>query len=93
MNTHPRGTAVLDRSEVEAALARVAVAAFTYYPEKGIEEPGYVVEEDVEWAMEPLRMLDAERREEWWQRFAAVITDPDADRRAFLADLMALAET
>lgn len=92
MNTQSKGAAVLDRSDVEAALARVAVAAFTHYPEKGIEEPGYVVEEDVEWAMEPLRMLDDRMREEWWVRFTAVIADPAADRRTFIADLMALAE-
>lgn len=92
MNTQPKGAAVLDRSDVEAALARVAVAAFTYYPEKGIEEPGYVVDEDVEWAMEPLRLLDAQGREEWWRRFTAAIADPSTDRRAFIADLMALAD-
>lgn len=92
MNTDPKGTAVIDRSDVEAALARVAVAAFTYYPEKSADEPGYVIEEDVEWAMEPLRMLDHEAREVWWRRVTAVIADPAADRRAFVADLMALAE-
>lgn len=91
MNTQSKGAAVLDRSEVEAALARVAVAAFTYYPEKGIEEPGYVVEEDVEWAMEPLRALDDRTRGEWWQRFTAAIADPAVDRRGFVAELMALA--
>ena len=92
MSTDPKGSAVIDRSDVEAALARVAVAAFTHYPEKSVEEPGYVVEEDVEWAMEPLRMLDHEAREEWWRRFTEVIADPAADRRAFVADLMALAD-
>mgnify|MGYP000037979605 CR=1 FL=1 len=92
MNTQSKGAAVLDRSDVEAALARVAVAAFTYYPEKGIEEPGYVVDEDVEWAMEPLRLPDDQAREEWWLRFTAAIADPAADRRTFISDLMALAD-
>lgn len=92
MNEQTKGTAMLDRSDVEAALARIAVAAFTYYPEKTIEEPGYVVDEDVEWAMGPLRAVDAVAREQWEQRISAVISDPSADRRAFIADLMELAE-
>ncbi|MCK6065776.1 MULTISPECIES: hypothetical protein [Microbacterium] len=92
MNTQPKGAAVLDRSDVEAALARVAVAAFTYYPEKGSEEPGYAVEEDVQWAMEPLLQLNTEDRADWWQRFTAVIADPAANRRAFITELMRLAE-
>lgn len=92
MNTQLKGAVVLDRSHVEAALARVAVAAFTYYPEKGIEEPGYVVDEDVEWAMEPLGTLDDRMREEWWSRFTAAIAISATDRRTFIADLMALAD-
>ncbi len=92
MSVDSKGTVVIDRSDAEAVLARVAVAAFTYYPEKGVDEPGYAVEEDVEWAMERLRMLDPEARAEWWLRVTEVIADPAADRQAFVADLMALAE-
>lgn len=93
MNTRPKEPAVIDRSDAEAALARVAVAAFTYYPEKHTDEPGYVVEEDVEWAVEPLRMLADEAREQWRRRVIRVIVDPAADRQTFVADLMALAGT
>ncbi|MGA1827898.1 hypothetical protein [Microbacterium sp.] len=87
-----KGTTVLDRSDVENAFARVAVAVFTYYPEKIIEEPGYVVDEDVDWAMEPLRSMDAGALDQWRGRVNAVISDPTCDRRAFIADFMALAE-
>lgn len=92
MNERSKGVTVLDRSDVEASLARIAVAAFTYYPEKATEEPGYVVDEDADWAMEPLRAMDADEFEHWRARVSAVISDAAHDRRAFLADLMALAE-
>lgn len=91
MNTQSKGSAVIDRSDLERALARVAVAAFTYYPGKELEEPGYVVDEDVQWAMEPMGVLANEQQAEWRDRFTAVIADPTVDRRKFLSDLMALA--
>ena len=91
MNDQTKGTTVLDRSEVENAFARVAVAAFTYYPEKSIDEPGYVIDEDVDWAMEPLRSMDTADRVHWRMRVVAVISDPASDRQAFIADFMALA--
>lgn len=92
MKDQTKGTTVLDRSEVETAFARVAVAAFTYYPEKSVDEPGYVIEEDVDWAMEPLRSMDADERAHWRERVSAVISDVASDRQAFIADFMALAE-
>ena len=92
MNDNSQARPALNRSDVEAALARIAVATFTYYPEKATEEPGYVVEEDVDWAMGPLRVMDAAQYERWRARVIAVISDASHDRRAFLADLMGLAE-
>ncbi len=83
---------MLDRSEVENAFARVAVAAFTYYADKSIDEPGYAIDEDVDWALEPLRSMDAGALDQWRGRVNAVISDPTCDRRAFIADFMALAE-
>ena len=59
MNDNSQARPALNRSDVEAALARIAVATFTYYPEKATEEPGYLVDEDVDWAMGPLRAMDA----------------------------------
>lgn len=91
MKDQTKGTRVLDRSEVENAFARVAVAAFTYYPDKSIDEPGYVIDEDVDWAMEPLLSMDAAEVAQWRERVSAVISDPACDRQAFTADFMALA--
>lgn len=83
---------VMDRANVEAVLARIAIATFTYYPGKAAIEPGYLVEEDVEWALDPLRALDDARMSTWRERVTAVIVDPPADRRAFIDELMELAE-
>ena len=91
MNSQNKGSAVPQQFKVEVAFARVAVAAFTYYPEKSVEEPGYVVDEDVEWALEPIHEMDAADLGYWRERVRAVISDPTADRRAFLGDFMALA--
>ena len=85
--------AVLDRTEAEAVLARVAVATFTYYPDKPEAEPGYTLREDVDWAVEPMAVLEPVARERWMRRVAEVITEPTVDRRqAFLTDLMALTD-
>ncbi|MAM53906.1 MAG: hypothetical protein CMH35_03505 [Microbacterium sp.] len=92
MNDNSQARPALNRSDVEAALARIAVATFMYYPEKATEEPGYLVDEDVDWAMGPLRAMDADEFERWRARVSAVISDASRDRRAFLADLMSLAE-
>lgn len=92
MKDQTRGSVMLDRSEVENAFARVAVAAFTYYADKSIDEPGYAIDEDVDWALEPLRSMDADDRGHWRERVSAVISDPASDRQAFIADFMALAE-
>ena len=50
------------------------------------------MDEDVDWAMGPLRAMDADEFERWRARVSAVISDASRDRRAFLADLMSLAE-
>ncbi|WP_137846469.1 hypothetical protein [Microbacterium sp. 2FI] len=93
MNTQSKGAGiVLDRSVAEAMLARVAVAAFTYYPGKSEDEPGYTVDEDVDWVMERAGGLDPALAGEWRRRIADVISSQDADHREFVASLMALAE-
>ena len=93
MTTQQIGTrTMIERSTVETVLARVAVAAFQYYPSKATDELGWTVEEDVDWALAPLRSLPAGQNEEWRHRVREVLVNQAADRRAFTADLMALAE-
>lgn len=81
----------IDRSHTEKVLYRVAICAFTYYPEKPEQEPGYDVEQDVAWCTEPL-----EKRLHWadLEMFRNVIrmliTVPTADRRPFIQKLAEL---
>lgn len=82
---------MLDRSQVDAVIYRVAVASFTHYPDKGEREPGYTVEEDLDWCMRPLRHLPPVERDELRRRVLELITDPAADRQAFILQLKALA--
>ena len=89
--TPSRKRPMIDRADTETVLYRVAISAFTYYPGKEREEPGYTVEEDVIWCLAPLvtlpAVLDAMR-----PRIRQLITDSTADRRGFLTTLAQLAE-
>lgn len=90
--THHEGTrTMLDRTQVDATIYRVAIAAFTYYPDKHTTEPGYTVDEDLEWCMRPLRHLPKEERDELRARILELIADPSADRQAFIGYLKSLA--
>ncbi|GAA1661930.1 hypothetical protein [Microbacterium lacus] len=87
------GATMIDRTDTEATLYRVAVSAFTYYPGKEDTETGYRVDEDIDWCAAPLRNLPPELLTQIRERIRTVITDPLADRRAFIDDLGALAST
>jgi hypothetical protein len=98
MTTTPRhpdslttGHPMIDRAEAEATLYRVAVSAFTYYPEKPDVEAGYGVEEDVDWCSAPLISLPSEQFDALRETIRELITSPTADRRAFIATLDELA--
>ena len=78
---------MLDRSQIDATVFRVAVAAFTYYPEKASREPGYNLEEDLDWCMRPLRHLPDIHRRELRDHITSLVTDPVADRQAFIRRL------
>lgn len=82
---------MLDRSQVDAVIYRVAVAGFTYYPDKTVAEPGYTVDEDLDWCMRPLRHLPEEDRAELRRRILELITEPSADRQAFIRYLKSFA--
>lgn len=78
---------MLDRSQIDATVFRVAVAAFTYYPEKPAREPGYTLDEDLDWCMRPLRHLPDAHRLELREHITSLVTDPTADRQAFIRRL------
>jgi hypothetical protein len=81
---------MLDRSQADAAVYRVAVAAFTYYPDRHLAEPGYTLDEDLDWCLRPLRRLPEAELEMLRARIHALITDPSADRQDFIRHLRSL---
>jgi hypothetical protein len=83
---------MLDRSQVDAVIYRVAVASFTHYPDKPEREPGYTVEEDLDWCMRPLHHLPPAQREAVRERARELIIDRTADRQAFIRQLNELVE-
>ena len=82
---------MLDRADAEATISLVAFAAFTYYPEKPIEEPGYTIDEDLDWCLEPLRNLPADEIAALRDRIRGLITGAAEDRQGFIRDLLARA--
>ena len=84
---------MLDRSHIDAAIFRVAVAAFTYYPDKPTREPGYTLDEDLDWCIRPLRHLPEGDRRELREQIATLVTDVSADRQAFIRRLHDYTET
>ncbi|GAA3756003.1 hypothetical protein GCM10022240_06110 [Microbacterium kribbense] len=83
---------MIDRTDTETTLYRVAISAFTYYPDKPDAEPGYTVDEDVAWCIEPLASLPDAVLTEMRSAVRAMITNPTANRRDFIARLASLAE-
>ena len=78
---------MIDRADTEATLFRVAICAFTYYPDKPSDELGYTVDEDVTWCSKPLASLPEAQLTAIRASIRAVITNPAADRQAFIAYL------
>lgn len=87
MTTTTEMPRMIDRPEAEATLYRVAICAFTYYPAKAAEEPGYDVDEDVAWCAAPLAGLPAALIAEMRTTIATLIVTPTADRQAFIRRL------
>ena len=75
-STVTKGHRMIDRADTEASLARVAFAAFLYHPTKHLDEPGWTVDEDIDWALTPLRDLDPTARAVWRERIREVMTSP-----------------
>jgi hypothetical protein len=82
---------MIDRAEAEATIYRVAISAFTYYPDKPSVEPGYRVDEDVDWCSAPLLSLPPEQLRRLRETIRELITDTTADRRSFIVTLNELA--
>lgn len=83
---------MIDRTYLEEALYRAAICAFTYYPDKPNDEPGYTIDEDVTWCAAPLSRLPQETAADLTEMIRTVIADPSTDRRPFIAALAQLAD-
>lgn len=81
---------MLKRDVAESVLFRLAVASLGYYPEKAIEEPGYTLEEDLDWCIEPLSDIPVGYQQSLQERMREVIIDPTTHRRPFTRDLLRL---
>ncbi|WP_409047875.1 hypothetical protein AB2L57_01035 [Microbacterium sp. HA-8] len=81
---------MIDRAHTDATVYRVAICAFTYHPNKHLDELGWDIAEDVAWCLAPLRALSAELLAEFRVTIATLITTPAADRQAFIRRLSAL---
>ncbi|WP_341994744.1 hypothetical protein MRBLWH7_002401 [Microbacterium sp. LWH7-1.2] len=91
MTTTPTGDpTMLDRAQAEASLYRVAVCAFTYYPDKAVHEPGWTLDEDLDWCLAPLAGLPMDQLAALAPEVRTLITTPTADRQAFIRRLHAL---
>ncbi|GAA1979130.1 hypothetical protein [Microbacterium pumilum] len=83
---------MIDRADAEAVIYRVAVSAFAYYPDKATKEPGYTVDEDVEWSLEPVSALDSAQTAELEDRIREAITSLACDRQGFIQYVLGLAD-
>lgn len=83
---------MLDRADTEAAIYRVGVAALAFYNERPADEPGYTIDEDIDWCMHPLAGLAEPNRSVIRGIIAATITDPTAGRQALVQYLARLSD-
>lgn len=83
---------MIDRAHTEDALFRVSVSALRYYPGKPNVEPGYTLNEDVEWCLEPLAELPVSVVAELRRTIGLAIIDPTGFREALQEDLNSLAD-
>ncbi len=81
---------MLDRAEAESLLYRVASASLDYYPDKPTDEPGYTIDEDIDWCLRPLSHLPDRYLQSLHARIAEVIADPTSRRRDFVREVRAL---
>ncbi|MGN8552094.1 UNVERIFIED_CONTAM: hypothetical protein OHV15_05880 [Microbacterium sp. SLM126] len=83
---------MIDRAHTESTLWRTAVSAFSYYPTRHIDEPGYTIGEDITWCLEPLSGVDQTVLERLSRLVEAAIVDPTAHRAALTKELERLAD-
>lgn len=71
---------MIDRSHAEAVTYRIAFAALTFHVSKPEEEPGYSIDEDLDWSLEPVSELPPAEFGLLRDVAQATITDPTEHR-------------
>lgn len=82
---------MFDRSDAEALIFRAAVIAFTFYPDKHLDEPGYTIDEDLEWCAELVAELPSETQQELLEELRILVIDPAMNRQGFIKRVLGLA--
>ena len=78
------------QDDIDDMLQRVAMAALAYYPEVTTDEPGYLLEEDVSWCLEPLPNLSSADLTDLALIVGQAITDPTQHRQALFGAVLEL---
>ena len=80
LESNGRDVFMLDRDLADAALQRVSLLSFLYYPEIQVDEPSYSLSSDVDFCMESLVELGEQQRDELRQLIGRAIIDPSEYR-------------
>lgn len=83
---------MIDRAHTETTLWRTAVSAFSYYPTRHVDEPGYAVGEDITWCLEPLSEVAPTALARLSDLVATAIVDPTSNRTALTKELERLTD-
>jgi hypothetical protein len=78
---------MVDREAADAVLQRIALSALLYYPQIGLDDPSYRVEDQVEWCLAP---LDPAARDAVRELAEDTIRDPTGYRAELFTRLMEL---
>lgn len=89
---YAEGSDMIDRAHAEATTYRAAVCALTYTASKPVDEPGWTLDEDLDWCLAPLADMPGLDLPALRAQLAAAITDPTAHRARLLASLDALVD-
>lgn len=78
---------MIDRANAEAVKYRIATMALSYSAAKPDVEPGYSVDEDVQWCLQPLLDLAPDDFADIYEAARSTIVDPTA-RREHLTEVL-----
>lgn len=78
------------REDIDDVLQRVAMTALGYYPQIHIDEPEYLLGDEVRWCLEPLGTLPPDDGATLEHLVGETIIDPTAHREQMFGELLSL---